>query len=699
MKTQAILSIVCAGLWMVSAPWAAAGGTPLNIVVVVNEASIDSLTIANWYCQLRDLPDSHVILLGDIPAGERSDIKLFRERILDPVLQEANARGLARQLTTIAYSAGFPTAFDLSADFDGPDVPTDKIYTKVGSLNGLTYLFPLVQSGRPTYVGLASNFYYRPPLERVLEGNPFIGGKPMEQWNIAEDLSTQGKHVESAQEFINLFQQHPRLHPLAYRAARELMQAGQQEQAGQWLWRAVESGWSNKRFLEQDPAWEPLKGSDDFTTSLLGMEEETIDGRLPIRPFVPGVYWSRVGISVPPSAVAAQTVGLPYLMSTSLAVTGGVGPDLKSAIEILRRARSADQTHPAALVAYADTDDVRSKTRADNFDGAIEALKRLGLEGVREPTALPVGSDRLLAVISGTAQFQWPADAPEFLPGGIGDNLTSLGGALGAPSGQTPLTEFLVHGAAGASGTVTEPFSVAAKFADAYLPVYYAMGASLAEAYYMSVASPYQLLIVGDPLCSPYAAAPQLSLGGIEDGQSLTGDKAPVTLELSPGRDGSAAAAIQFFMDGQLRAVTGPLKKFDVELKGLPAGWHRIDIVATANNPAGNSARATANFQVQAKGVQLELLNPEVKGVGPSATIDLLVRSAGVSNVRIQHLGRTVAELGESNDGPVTLPVSQVGYGPVRFQAVAQREGKQIVSAPLTVDVPLPDLSADGAAR
>ena len=33
---------------------------------------------------------------------------------------------------------------------------------------------------------------------------------------------------------------------------------------------------------------------------------------------------------------------------------------------------------------------------------------------------------------------------------------------------------------------------------------YYAAGMSLAESFYLAVESPYQLLIVGDPLCRPY---------------------------------------------------------------------------------------------------------------------------------------------------------------------------------------------------
>ncbi len=63
----------------------------------------------------------------------------------------------------------------------------------------------------------------------------------------------------------------------------------------------------------------------------------------------------------------------------------------------------------------------------------------------------------------------------------------------------------LNEGAAGACGTVVEPYALSAKFPQAMMHVHYVKGANLAESMYASVKDPYQLLMVGDALCQPFA--------------------------------------------------------------------------------------------------------------------------------------------------------------------------------------------------
>ena len=138
-------------------------------------------------------------------------------------------------------------------------------------------------------------------------------------------------------------------------------------------------------------------------------------------------------------------------------------------------------------------------------------MKRLQEHGVRGEIvdgSLPQGRDDVLGLVAGSAGFDWPASQSRILPGAICEHLTSFGGVMQENAGQTPLTEFLRHGGALSSGTVTEPYAIAAKFPLPFLHDHYAQGCSAAEAFYQSLSGPYQLLIVGDPLCTPWASRP-----------------------------------------------------------------------------------------------------------------------------------------------------------------------------------------------
>jgi len=218
----------------------------------------------------------------------------------------------------------------------------------------------------------------------------------------------------------------------------------------------------------------------------------------PPRRFRSGTAWDRSGEST------TAPEGRRYLLSTMLGSTSGRGLSLGEACDALARAAAADGTRPTGTIVYMTNDDVRSRTRRWGFDSAIRLLKEAGVEAVIETGSLPQGRSDIAGAMVGVADFNFAASGSRILPGAICEHLTSWGGILQWGAGQTPLTEFLRHGAAGASGTVVEPLAIQAKFPDPFIQVHYVRGASLAEAFYQSVAGPYQLLIVGDPLCRPW---------------------------------------------------------------------------------------------------------------------------------------------------------------------------------------------------
>jgi uncharacterized protein (TIGR03790 family) len=91
-----------------------------------------------------------------------------------------------------------------------------------------------------------------------------------------------------------------------------------------------------------------------------------------------------------------------------------------------------------------------------------------------------------------------------YLPGAVGDHLTSTGGVLSG-TGQMPITDWLQAGLTASYGSVEEPCNYVEKFPRATVLVdRYAKGDTLIEAYWKSVLMPGQGLFVGEPLARPW---------------------------------------------------------------------------------------------------------------------------------------------------------------------------------------------------
>jgi hypothetical protein len=129
-----------------------------------------------------------------------------------------------------------------------------------------------------------------------------------------------------------------------------------------------------------------------------------------------------------------------------------------------------------------------------------------------------------------------------YLPGAVGDSLTSYAAQLPDARGQTTVLKWLDAGLTGSYGTVEEPCNFNQKFPKASVLIdQYYRGASLIEAYWKSLQSPGQGLFVGEPLARPFADAPSFKLEG---GQYLISTRAlrpaaTYTLDYQIGAAGS----------------------------------------------------------------------------------------------------------------------------------------------------------------
>jgi len=362
-------------------------------------------------------------------------------------------------------------------------------------------------------------------------------------------------------------------------------------------------------------------------------------------------------------------VGQRYLLSTVLGITTGRGNTVDEILSYLKRAVLADGTRPTGTIYFLRNKNIRSTTRDACFPSVASQINQVGVRAVVDEGTIPQGKADVMGLMAGVENFDWDTSRSTILPGAICEHLTSYGGVMKADGYQTPLSEFLRHGAAGASGTIREPGAVQAKFPLPTLQLHYARGASLAEAFYQSVMGPYQLLIVGDPLCQPWAKFPTVTVDGIKQGQELRG-----SIALTPaGRsaDGQPARVVDLYVDGKLMARIPNGTKVNVDTTKLADGYHEFRLVAIDRSPLETQGRILVSITVNNRGGALEakLLSPP--SVNSSGKFNLSFKQAGATAIVIRQnsrqLGRVQGEAGE-----IAIPAATLGRGPTSLQAFSE---------------------------
>jgi hypothetical protein len=578
-----------------------AGGGPETLALVVNADHPDSVAIAEEYMRLRGVPESHVVRLAGVPAEPVIDVATFRERILKPVLGTISERGLAPQTDYVVYSAGFPYAVNVQSDVADRQLP--RVLTQPASLSGLTYLHELVIAGDPTYLALDANRYWR-RLGRQQADKPWTGEEQAQRealqgllarWQDARRAAPDGEITPEMRGWLEnaaaisqtLASGHPASPELLYDLACVLALLGKADDAMAALQSAYGAGWWNADHTAADPDLVSLRDRDDFRALLQALRDVVVQTEPP-RPFRAATAWDEDG--------QPASEGRRYLISAMLAYTGGPANTLDEALASLRASAAADGTRPGGTIYYmASADTARTGPRRWAFPSAIQALAQLGVRGEELEGVLPPGKVDVAGAAVGAAGFSWADSGSRILPGAFCDHLTSFGGVM-TGAGQTLLSEFIRHGAAGACGTVTEPYNVPAKFPTPFLHVFYASGCSLGEAFYQSVHGPYQQLLVGDPLCQPWARIPQVTVKELTDGQTLRQPRKLVPVA------GGAEAPLHFelHVDGRRVATCEPGQRLVLDPRGLATGEHEAAVVAVAG-PLETRGREVVRFSVASR--------------------------------------------------------------------------------------------------
>jgi hypothetical protein len=555
-------------LW-IAVPWLAAwpsillaGGGPENVLLVVNSLRSDSLTVANHYAALRQIPSSNILDLAWEGSTESIPVDVFRTRFLEPIFAEIDKRRLAGQIDYIVYSTGYPYAVDFRRDIQGAP---EQISGTRGSLTGLTYLSELVRLRNPAYVLDAGQ----------QSSNYFFGGQ------------TQG--------------------------------------------------------------------------------------------FSSGLGWSATGQPTPIG-------GRHYYLSAMLGYTDGRGNSVDEIVNYLRRAAMADGTRPAGTIYLMKVDgEIRSSTRDGSFPQVVALLQQEGVRAEIVQGVLPRGRDDVIGIMTGRATLPFDNNPCKIQPGAICEHFTSFGGDLRLAAHQTPLSEFLRHGAAGASGTVTEPFALQIKFPHPVMHVHYARGATLAEAFYQSIGSPYQLLIVGDPLCRPWARIPQIAVDGVSGNQTVRD-----TLTVRPRSESLPVSSFRLFVDGRFIRECRPGDVFEIDTTKVGDGYHELRVVGTEDSPLKSQGRLVIPIEVANHGRQIEAtVQPRVVDAG--GRVECYVSAPRSSSILLFHNRRPLGEV-QANHGVVTIDSQSLGRGPVVLTAVGvgPESTARVFSSPISLTVQEP---------
>ena len=199
--------------------------------------------------------------------------------------------------------------------------------------------------------------------------------------------------------------------------------------------------------------------------------------------------------------------------SMMLGYTGERGNTVDVVKDCLKRGVASDSTHPTGTVYYVTSTDIRSRCRQWQYLGVVNELSVLGV-AVEIVDKYPAMKRGVMGIMMGSESVP-RAQGMTFAPGGVADHLTSWAAAFDNGS-QDKISAWIDMGATATAGTVTEPYALAQKFQNAWFYVCYASGCTVLESYAQSIRCPLQILLIGDPLATPWAPKAELALHGLD---------------------------------------------------------------------------------------------------------------------------------------------------------------------------------------
>jgi uncharacterized protein (TIGR03790 family) len=379
--------------------------------------------------------------------------------------------------------------------------------------------------------------------------------------------------------------------------------------------------------------------------------------------------------------------------------TGVNGNTPDEVFALLDRSKAADGQRPDGVIYMPFHDDIRYYTRESQIAQVTPLWDERGIRYLRTAPAVgDAGRPDIAGQFVGMAQADAGVSGNTYLPGTWADHLTSNGGNLNTLiNGQSSAAAWLRAGAYGASGTASEPYAIADKFPHAHIHTHLRAGATMAEAYWQAVQTPYEIMMLGDPLVQAWAHVPQVTISSPAEDATLSGVAAINTSASTASPDG-LETPYELAMDGRIVRIgatnetvgaTWTGSGFTLDTTTLADGWHELRVLACNSNAVHTLGEERRAVIVSNTGQSVSLTGPSAIEVGSNGTFTVsLTGIANATNVTLQANGRTFATL-PPGGGSTNLASALFGFkGTTRLHALAWlNNGRQVWSAPLPVGI------------
>ncbi len=371
------------------------------------------------------------------------------------------------------------------------------------------------------------------------------------------------------------------------------------------------------------------------------------------------------------------------LPSMMLGYTGARGLTLDECVRVLQLGAAADASSPRGTIYFIEGDGVRAKARNWQYKRVVDSLAEQSVAAILDNTP-PSRAGGIMGIFMGAAAVQ-PGSYGTFTPGAIGDHLTSFAALFKEPS-QSKLTSWLRAGTIASAGTIDEPYAIWTKFPHARLFDHYARGCTVLEAYFQAVRCPLQLMIVGDPLCRPWAEPPGITLVSMADDEEAPIEGQATYLASVWAGMAQNAASLLYLLDGRSLNHPGNKADFSFDSRQLHDGYHTLRAVAYANRQVRHQAFDEVGFEVRNRGRRVRILEPETESAfrtgEPIPVVVKVEADEKPVEVAIISLETVIARASEGESNRLILPAGSLGPGPVSIQAVAVFDDKMPVRSP-----------------